>query len=397
LPDKDVAMNEANRFGIEEEYFLSDADSRGIARKVPSKFFAAIQDAFPDEVQREMLQSQIEVATPICESMAQARHSLSTLRKGLAGLALEHEMLLLACGTHPSAVWSRQRATEATRYDQIMRDLQMLGSRNQLCGLHVHVEIEDEDERIRLMVRILPFLPLLLALSTSSPFWQGQRTGLMGYRLSAYAELPRTGLPELFSDAADYRSYVETLVAAGAVKDASYIWWAIRPSDKHPTLELRIADSCTRLDDTLAVAALYRCLVRHLRRHRGLNAELTPAARAIAAENIWRAQRYGIHGGLICAQSRTMRSVPSLIDELLDDLADDAAALGCRVELAHCRTLAANGTSADVQLAVFEEARARAGGQAAGLTAVVDWLASETRLDGVALSPGWQPAMRGAA
>ncbi|CAN7634293.1 carboxylate-amine ligase [Bosea sp. LjRoot9] len=390
-------MNEANRFGIEEEYFLSDAVSRGIARKVSPKFFVAIQDAFPDEVQREMLQSQIEVATPICESMAQARHSLSTLRKGLAGLALEHEMLLLACGTHPSAVWSRQRATEATRYDQIMRDLQMLGSRNQLCGLHIHVEIEDEDERIRLMVRILPFLPLLLALSTSSPFWQGQRTGLMGYRLSAYAELPRTGLPELFTDAADYRSYVETLVAAGAVKDASYIWWAIRPSDKHPTLELRIADSCTRLDDTLAIAALYRCLIRHLQRRRGLNAELTPAARAIAAENIWRAQRYGIHGGLICAQSRTMRSVPSLIDELLGDLADDAAALGCRAELAHCRTLAANGTSADVQLAVFEEARARAGGQAAGLAAVVDWLASETRLDGVALSPGWQPAMRGAA
>ncbi|MDR6871252.1 carboxylate-amine ligase [Bosea sp. BE125] len=390
-------MNEANRFGIEEEYFLSDADSRGIARKVSPKFFAAVQDAFPDEVQREMLQSQIEVATPICESMSQARHSLSTLRKGLAGLALEHEMLLLACGTHPSAVWSRQRATEATRYDQIMRDLQMLGSRNQLCGLHIHVEVKDEDERIRLMVRILPFLPLLLALSTSSPFWQGQRTGLMGYRLSAYAELPRTGLPELFTDAAGYRSYVETLVAAGAIKDASYIWWAIRPSDKHPTLELRIADSCTRLDDTLAIAALYRCLIRHLQRHRGLNAELTPAARAIAAENIWRAQRYGIHGGLICNQSRTMRPVPSLIDELLGDLADDAAALGCKAELAYCRTLAANGTSADVQLAVFEEARGRAGGQAAGLAAVVDWLASETRLDGVALSPGWQPAMRGAA
>ncbi len=375
-------MSEALRFGIEEEYFLSDAASRGIVRKVSPKFIRAVQEAFPKEVQREMLQSQIEVATPVCETMGEARRSLSKLRKGLAGLALEHEMLLLACGTHPSAVWSRQRATEASRYDQIMRDLQMLGSRNQLCGLHVHVEIADEDERIRLMGRIMPYLPLLLALSTSSPFWQGQRTGLMGYRLSAYAELPRTGLPELFAEPADYRAYVETLVAAGAIKDASYIWWAIRPSDKHPTLELRIADSCTRLDDTLAVAALYRCLVRHLLRRPKLNVGLTVAARAVAAENLWRAQRYGVHGGLIDAQSRTMRAIPALIDELLGELAADAAALGCKSDLEHCRTLAAGGTSADVQLAVFEEARSRSGGQAAGLVAVVDWLASETRLDG---------------
>lgn len=393
-------MSEAFRFGIEEEYFLSDAASRGIVRKVSPKFIATVQDVFPKEVQREMLQSQIEVATPVCETMSQARRSLSKLRQGLAGLALEHDMLLLACGTHPSAVWSRQRATEASRYDQIMRDLQMLGSRNQLCGLHVHVEVEDEDERIRLMGRIMPYLPLMLALSTSSPFWQGQRTGLMGYRLSAYAELPRTGLPELFAEPADYRAYVETLVAAGAIKDASYIWWSIRPSDKHPTLELRIADSCTRLDDTLAIAALYRCLVRHLMRRPTANNGLTVADRAIAAENLWRAQRYGIHGGLVCAQSRTMRAVPGLLDDLLGELAPDAAALDCEADLARCRAIAAGGTSADVQLGVFEEARSRAGGQMAGLNAVVDWIASETRLDGAALAGaarGEGQTLRGAA
>jgi carboxylate-amine ligase len=391
-------MSEATRFGIEEEYFLSDAASRGAVRKVQPKFIAAMQERFPEEVQREMLQSQIEVATPVCESMEEARASLSGLRRNLAGLALEYDMLLLACGTHPSAVWSRQRATDASRYDRLMRDLQMLGSRNQLCGLHVHVEVQDEDERVRLMVRILPYLPLLLALSTSSPFWQGRRTGLMGYRLSAYAELPRTGLPELFLDPDDYRAYVETMTAAGAIKDASYIWWAIRPSDKHPTLELRIADSCTRLDDTLAIAALYRCLVRHLQRNPGLNADLTAASRAIAAENIWRAQRYGRHGGLICAQSRSMRTVPSLVEDLIEQLAGDAAALGCWRDLAHCRVIATGGTSADMQLAVFEEARARAGGEAAGLAAVVDWLASETRLDGAALTlPETGQAWRGAA
>lgn len=389
-------MSHACRFGIEEEYFLSDAVSRGSVRRVSPKFIAAVQEAFPKEVQREMLQSQIEVATPVCETMSEARRSLAALRAGLAGLGREHGMLLLACGTHPSAVWSRQRATDAARYDKLMRDLQMLGRRNQLCGLHIHVEVPDEDERIRLMGRMLPYLPLILALSTSSPFWQGQRTGLLGYRLSAYAELPRTGLPELFNDPADYRAYVETLVSAGAIKDASYIWWAIRPSAKHPTLELRIADSCTRLSDTLAIAALYRCLVRHLLRNPWLNANLTVTARALAAENMWRAQRYGIHGGLISPESRSMRTVPDLLDELLDQLSDDAAALGCCADLAACRAIITEGTSADVQLAMFEEARAREG-QAAGLAAVVDWLASETRADGVAWSGEEPPRLLGAA
>ncbi|MCV9939594.1 carboxylate-amine ligase [Boseaceae bacterium BT-24-1] len=374
-------VSSAYRFGVEEEYFLSDAESRGVVRKIAPHFIEAAQAAFPDELQREMLQSQIEVATPVCEDMAQARLSLQRLRSGLAVLAREHGMLLLACGTHPSAVWARQRATEAKRYDGIMRDLQMLGSRNQLCGLHVHVEVPDEEQRISIMVRMLPFLPLLLALSTSSPFWQGRRTGLMGYRLCAYAELPRTGLPELFTNAADYRAYVDTMVASGAMRDSSFIWWAIRSSQKHPTLELRVADSCTRLDDTLAIAALYRCLVRHLARKPGLNADLTAASRALAGENIWRAQRYGLHGGFVCEKRRAMIPVGQVLDEVLARLDEDAAALGCGLDLAHCRTIVAGGTSADMQLAVYEEARAGAGGQAAGLVAVTDWIAAQTRAD----------------
>lgn len=389
-------MSHACRFGIEEEYFLSDAVSRGSVRKVSPKFIAAAQAAFREEVQHEMLQSQIEVATPVCETMFEARRSLAALRSGLAGIGREHGVLLLACGTHPSAVWSRQRATDAARYDKLMRDLQMLGRRNQLCGLHIHVEVPDEDERIRLMARMLPYLPLFLALSTSSPFWQGQRTGLLGYRLSAYAELPRTGLPELFRDPADYRAYVETLISSGAIKDASYIWWAIRPSHKHPTLELRIADSCTRLSDTLAIAALYRCLVRHLLRRPRLNADLSVSDRAIATENMWRAQRYGIHGGLIAPESRSMRPVPEILEALIDQLADDAAALGCSTDLAACRDIIAEGTSADLQLAIFEEARVREG-QAAALAAVVDWLASETRADGVGLSQARAQHLLGAA
>lgn len=390
-------VSNAYRFGIEEEYFLSDAESRGAVRKIAPRFIAAAQAAFPEELQREMLQSQIEVATPVCESMAQARLSLSRLRTGLAALAREHDMLLLACGTHPSAVWARQHATEAKRYDGLMRDLQMLGSRNQLCGLHVHVEVPDEELRISIMVRMLPYLPLLLALSTSSPFWQGRRTGLMGYRLCAYAELPRTGLPELFADAADYTTYVETMTASGAIRDSSFIWWAIRASHQHPTLELRVADSCTRLDDTLAIAALYRCLVRHLARKPELNAGLTAASRAIASENFWRAQRYGLHGGFVCEQRRAMRPVGEVLEEVLAMLQEDAAALCCGFDLAHCRAIVAGGTSADMQLAVFEEARAGEGGQAAGMRAVVDWLASQTRADDDGLAPQRRSGLRGAA
>lgn len=376
-------MEHACRFGIEEEYFLSEAGSRGIAQKVPKPFFAEAKRRFPDKVQQEMLQSQIEIATPVCADMAEARQVLSRLRTGLAGLALEHDLLLLACGTHPSAVWARQRVTEAARYDKIKRDLQMIGSRNQFCGLHVHVEVPDEDGRIGLMRRITPYLPLLLALSTSSPFWQGRRTGLMGYRLAAYAELPRTGIPEFFDDAEDYRRYIATMVASGAIKDASFLWWTIRPSQNHPTLELRIADSCTRIEDTLAIVGLFRCLVRYLLRHPKVNVGLTGASRALAIENLWRAQRYGIHGGLISETSQTMRPCAELLEELLADLQDDIVALGCEREIATCRTIATEGTSADLQLAIFEEARQR-GGDAAGLSAVVDWIASETRLDGQA-------------
>lgn len=381
--DSEDIMEHACRFGIEEEYFLSEAGSRGIARKVPKPFFAEAKRRFPDEVQQEMLQSQIEIATPICTDMAQARQVLSRLRIGLAGLALEHDLLLLACGTHPSAVWTRQRVTDAARYDRLMRDLQMIGSRNQFCGLHVHVEVPDEDARIGLMRRITPYLPLLLALSTSSPFWQGRRTGLMGYRLAAYAELPRTGLPEFFDDAADYRRYLSTMVASGAIKDASFLWWAIRPSQNHPTIELRIADSCTRIEDTLAIAGLFRCLVRFLLRHPDVNTGLTGASRALAMENLWRAQRYGIHGGLISETAQGMRPLADLLEEVLAELEEDIGALGCEQEIATCRAIAAGGTSADLQLAIFEEARQR-GGDAAGLSAVVDWIASETRLDGQA-------------
>jgi glutamate---cysteine ligase / carboxylate-amine ligase len=374
-------MEKSYRFGIEEEYFLSDIDNRGAVRNVSPKFIAAARAAFPGEVQREMLQSQIEVATQPCHSMIEARQSLAGLRAGLSAIGKEHGLTVLAAGTHPSAIWARQKPTAAARYDKLMRDLQMLGSRNQVCGLHVHVEVLDVQMRVSLMTRMMPYLPLILALSTSSPFWQAQRTGLMGYRLAAYNELPRTGLPELFESATEYQRYVDIMVEARAIQDSSFVWWAVRPSQKHPTLELRVADSCTRLADTMAIAALFRCLVRRLENDPNLNADLTTTSRAIASENMWRAQRYGIHGGFVCEQSRTMRPVEQVLAEVLALLAVDAAELDCVTELSRCRDILLEGTSADVQLAIFEEARVRESDKAGALSAVVDWLARETRAD----------------
>lgn len=367
------------RFGVEEEYFISDIATKLAVTNISRGFLSEARARFPSEVQREMLQSQIEVATPPLERMSDAREVLATLRSELAAIANRHDLTILAAGTHPSAAWIRQRVTSAARYDRIMRDLQMLGSRNQVCGMHVHVEVPDPEARISIMRRMLPYLPLMLALSTSSPFWQSHRTGLMGYRLAAYRELPRTGLPDHFEDAEDYQRYLDIMVSARAIEDSSFVWWAIRPSREHPTLELRVADSCTRVDDTIAIAALYRCLVRRLDRDRELNAAMPASSRAIVLENIWRAQRYGIHAGFVDEETASMKSVDQTLEDMLRLIGEDAAELDCEIELDVLRDILVRGSSADSQLAIYEEARNRLRSTEKALGAVVDWLVGETR------------------
>src|ERR1700719_2478593 len=218
------------------------------------------------------------------------------------------------------------------------------------------------------------FLPVLLALSTSSPFWQGHRTGLRGYRLAAYDELPRTGLPEVFKTLPEYQNYVDTLVAAGVIKDASYIWWVIRPSLKHPTLELRIADICTHVEDALCIAALFRCLIRHLVEQPDLNAELGPIARAIAGENKWRAQRYGTSATFVDQQSMKAMPIDAVLHELMKLIRDDAQALACVEEISRANAILKGGSSADQQLRIYEETRAAGRSRQQALKDVVDWL-----------------------
>jgi carboxylate-amine ligase len=239
------------------------------------------------------------------------------------------------------------------RYTHVMDVLQMIGQRNMLCGMHVHVEFPDPARRIDVMTRMLPYVPLFIALASSSPFWQGRATGLKGYRLAAYDELPRTGLPELFHTIENYDAYVDAMVRSGAMADASHLWWSIRPSLKYPTLELRAPDCCTRLDDTVAIATLYRSLVRFLYGHPEHNAGLDVVDRAIAVENKWRAQRYGVQGTFVTRAGGVR--VGEMLDRILGLVAPDAEALGCAGQVRNCRDIVVEGTSADAQLRIFTE------------------------------------------
>jgi glutamate---cysteine ligase / carboxylate-amine ligase len=368
-------MAGAFTFGIEEEYFLVEAGTKLVPADVPAAFFEAAKAATNGRAATEFLQPQIEVISSPHVSAADARAELRELRRTVAAVAAEHGLAILAAGTHPTAFWRHAQQTAKQRYDTVMNDLQMIGQRDLLCGLHVHVELPDPDARVDVMYRILPYLPLLLALSTSSPFWQGRRTGLMGYRLAAYDELPRTGVPELFRTQAEFDAYVAALTRAGVIKDSSYIWWAMRPSLANPTLELRAPDSCTLVEDAIAIAALYRTLARHLYLNRERNCDLDAVARAIIIENKWRAQRYGVHGTFVAEEGAV--TVAEMLERAIADTAADAAALGCTAEINRCRAIVGAGTSADAQLAVFEAHRA-GGSHEAALRAVAEWIAAAT-------------------
>jgi carboxylate-amine ligase len=245
--------------------------------------------------------------------------------------------------------------------------------------MHVHVAVDEGASRIDIIRRLTPYLPLLLALSTSSPFWQGHFSGLRGYRLAAYDELPRTGLPELFRTEAEYDDYVGALSGAGIIPDASYIWWAVRPSLSHPTIELRVADSCTRLDDAIAIAALFRCLVRALDRDPDLNAGFDRVGRAITAENKWHAQRHGIAATFVDPFSRKPLTIGEWLAEVRRLVVPDAAALGCGDTLAGLDAILAQGTSADRQIALYRAARDAGRQRLTAVKEVIDWAAAQTR------------------
>jgi carboxylate-amine ligase len=364
-------------FCIEEDAFLNDAEKRDAARSRVRDFLARCRRDFPT-ARHDLIEPRVMWATPPLADFGEARRRLGALRGGIGALAAERGLAVMAAGTHPIALWSRVRPRQQGVQDRVQRDLQMVGHRTVVCGLLVRIALPEGVSRLGVMNRLQPFLPLLLALSTSSPFWQAQRTGLMGYRLAAAREMPRSGLPPYFADEADYARYLDVLMRAGAIDDLAHVWWVIRPAPDALSLDLRIADSCTRLDDTLAIAALARCLVRRLVRDPDLNRDLSGATHAITAENCWRAQRYGIHGSFLGEGETAARPVKAVLAEVLALVAEDGAALGCTAELDLARWIVARGTSADRQLALYTEAQGRGLSQREALMAVVDWLAAET-------------------
>jgi carboxylate-amine ligase len=340
-------------FGVEEEYFLADRRTLNVAIETPNELFEAANWSTGGQAMREMLQAQLEVASNVHIDVRDAREELCFLRREVARVAQEYGFVIMACGTHPTAVWRMSQPSPKPRYEEMIEDLRSIGHRNMMCGMHVHVQLPDPEKRFAVMRAMIPYLPLFIALSTSSPFWNSHNTGLKGYRLAAYSELPRTGLPELFETKQDYDDYVEALRRSGVLPDASHIWWAMRPALRHPTLELRAPDTCTFVDDAIAIASLYRVLARHLYRRPELSHAVTNVERAIAVENKWRAQRYGTD--CIFASKDGPVTIAELLSRLISDTEEDAEALGCVDEVQFCQTIVARGSSAEFQLQAYRD------------------------------------------
>jgi carboxylate-amine ligase len=365
--------------GIEEEYLLVDKETRAVTEEAPEALFEACEKRLKGRVAHEFLSSQIEVNTDVCADIGQARNQLAELRTTIAEVAGEYGLAPIAASTHPFSLWESQHHTDRERYNEIARDIQAPVRRLMICGMHVHVGLGEDDElRIDLLNQIGYFLPHLLALSTSSPFWRGLDTGLKSYRLSVFDEMPRTGIPNRFQSFSEYQRHVEVLVKAGLIEDATKLWWDVRPSARFPTMEMRITDVCTLMEDSLAVAALFACILRMLYRLKMNNQRWRIYSPMLLEENRWRAQRYGLDEGLVDFGKGEVVPFGQLTDEIIGLIAEDADALGCVAEINHLKSILARGTSAHRQIATYERALASGADRETALIAVVDRLIAET-------------------
>lgn len=342
--------------GIEEEYLLVDLETGDLVSDPPAEIMTRCTAVLGDQVANEFMRSQIEVGTHVCATVREAVTQLAEMRAEITRVGAEFGIAPMAASTHPFGEWTEQHHTDKERYNALAADLQAVVRRLVICGMHVHVGLSEtnNDLRIDIMNQVRYFLPHLLALSTSSPFWQARDTGLKSYRLSVFDELPRTGMPPQFQSYGEYERTVGVLVGAGAIEDASRFWWDIRPHHTFPTLEMRICDVCTDVRDAGAIAALYVCLTRMLYRLRRNNQRWRAYPAMLINENRWRAQRYGIEAELIDFGRGEAVPFADLIDEMLQLVAEDAAALDCEAEVAHARTILKGGTSADRQRTIVE-------------------------------------------
>lgn len=360
--------------GIEEEYLIVERATGQLAISPPSGFMEACREALGPQVTHELLQAQVEIGTSVCRDVASVRRELAGLRRTIANCAAEFDLALLAVSTHPSASWRMQKSVDLDRYRILTEDFQALARRLVVCGMHIHAGIDDDELRIDLMNQATYFLPHLLALSTSSPFWEGQDTGLKAFRPTIFGDLPRSGIPEPFASFADWQGLLADMAEIGICDDPTKIWWDIRPSAKHPTLEMRVCDLCTKLEDAITIAALYQSLLAYLYRLRSHNQTWRRYRHVLLQENKWRAQRFGVGGTLADYGRRRLVPFTELMDELIDLLAEDAAALGCLAELTRAREIVQGGTSADHQLRIYQAAIAAGAEPDDARRQVIDWL-----------------------
>ena len=356
--------------GIEEEYMTIDPVTRELRSHIDAEMIEKGKLVLRERVKPEMHQCVVEVGTNICRNIGEARAEVTTIRRNMVELAKANGLRLAAGATHPFSDWRKQGIYPDERYLAIIEDMQLVARANLIFGLHVHIGIEDRETAIHIMNAARYFLPHILALSTNSPFWLGDNTGLHSYRCKVFDKFPRTNIPDYFQSYGEYESFVNLLIKTGCIDNAKKIWWDIRPHPSFDTLEFRICDLPMRLDETLALAALIQATVVMLWKLHSNNQGFRLYRRALIMENKWRAVRYGINGKLIDFGKRIEVPFRSLMEEylrMIDPVVDE---LESRSEIDYVRRILEEGTGADRQLRVFTETR--------DLKSVVDYMIAET-------------------
>jgi len=358
--------------GIEEEYQIIDPQTREL-RSYITQILEDGSLVLREQIKPELHQSIVEVGTGICRTPAEARAELVRLRKSIIELAARHGLKIAAAGTHPFSSWLTQEITPLERYLGVKKDMQDLAQQLLIFGTHVHIGIEDKEFLVDCMNVARYLLPHLLCLSTSSPFWMGRNTGLKSYRSIIFRHFPRSGIPPQFGSWADFANFVQTLVKTHCIPDGTKIWWDLRPNWKYPTIEFRICDVCTRVDEAICIAALCQAIIAKLWKLRRDNMTFRVYTSRLIEENKWRAVRFGIEGKLLDLGKQIELPAQDLIRELVGwFVADVVDELGSRKEVEYAYRILDEGTSADRQLRVYQ--------QTGDLKAVVDHLVAETAM-----------------
>lgn len=362
--------------GVEEEYLIVDAETLDLVA-APDALMDACIERLGQKVSPEFLRCQIEVGTGVCATVAEARDDLGQLRRTVKQVCNDFGLEPIAASTHPFAAWQKQQFTEKERYQELEKDLAGVARRMLICGMHVHVGIDDDDLRLDLLNQFSYFVPHLLALSTSSPFWEGRHTGLHSYRLSVFDNLPRTGLPPVFSSFSEYKRSVQAIIDADIVEDASKLWWDVRPSARFPTLESRICDVMPRISHAISITALTQSIFRMLYELRRKNQRWRLYERFLVEENRWRAQRYGPTEGLIDFGLGKVVPFSEMLEELIELVTPHARELGCLAEVQSARDILNEGTSSQRQATVYRSAIDKGADKNEALKEVVHSLVSE--------------------